>query len=115
MGRIPDPTALTADEWQRLAPLLAGAGKPGRPRQHSWRAILNATFYVLRTGGQWRCLPHDMPTRKTAYHYFRRWRQTQVWARMHAQLREHSGGGVTVQALQRHLRPANVAAVGAPQ
>jgi len=33
----------------------------GRPRIHSLREILNATFYVLRSGCQWRMLPHDFP------------------------------------------------------
>jgi transposase len=88
MERIPYPTDLTDDEWQLLEPLLPGSGKPGRPRKHSWRDILNAIFYVLRTGCQWRCLPHDMPTWKTVYHYFRRWRKAQVWSRMHTRLRE---------------------------
>jgi putative transposase len=88
MERIPYPTDLTDDEWQRLEPLLPDSRKPGRPRQHSWRDILNAIFYVLRTGCQWRCLPHDMPKWKTVYHYFRRWRKAQVWARMHTRLRE---------------------------
>jgi putative transposase len=88
MERIPYPTDLTDDAWQRLGPLLPGSGKLGRPRKHSWRAILKAIFYVLRTGGQWRCLPHDMPTWKTVYHYFRRWRKAQMWARLHTQLRE---------------------------
>jgi putative transposase len=88
MERSAYPTDLTDDEWQRLEPLLPGSGKPGRPRKHSWRAILNAIFYVLRTGCQWRCLPHDFPKWKTVYHYFRRWRKAQVWVRLHAQLRE---------------------------
>jgi putative transposase len=88
MERIPYPTDLTDTEWQLIEPLLPGAGKPGRPRQHSWRDILNAIFYVLRTGCQWRCLPHDLPKWKTVYHSCRRWRKAQVWARIHAQLRE---------------------------
>lgn len=88
MERIPYPTDLTDDEWQLLEPLLPGSGKLGRPRKHSWRDILNAIFYVLRTGCQWRCLPHDMPTWKTVYHYFRRWRKAQMWSRIHTRLRE---------------------------
>jgi putative transposase len=85
MERIPYPTDLTDTEWQRLAPLLPGSGKAGRPRNYSWRDILNAIFYVRRTGCQWRCLPHDMPKWQTVYHDFRRWRKAHVWARMHAQ------------------------------
>jgi putative transposase len=46
----------------------------GRPRIHSLREILNAIFYVLRSGCQWRLLPHDFPRWPTVYHYFRKWR-----------------------------------------
>jgi putative transposase len=85
MERTPYPTDLTDTEWQLIEPLVPGARNPGRPRKHSWRDILNAIFYVRRTGYQGRCLPHDMPKWKTVYHYFRRWRKAQVWSRMHAQ------------------------------
>jgi putative transposase len=88
MERIPYPTDLTDNEWQLIEPLLPQSRKPGRPRQHSWRDILNAIFYVLRTGCQWRCLPHDLPKWKTVYHYFWRWRKAQLWARIHTRLRE---------------------------
>jgi putative transposase len=87
MERIPYPTDLTDNEWQLIEPLLPQARKLGRPRQHSWRDILNAIFYVLRTGCQWRCLPHDLPKWKTVYHYFWRWRKAQLWARIHTRLR----------------------------
>jgi putative transposase len=86
MERITYPTALTDDAWPWIEPLLPGSGKPGRPRQSSWRGILNAIFYVLRTGCPWRCLPHDMPKGKTVYHYCWRRRKAQVWARIHARL-----------------------------
>jgi putative transposase len=43
------------------------------------REMLNAIFSVIRTGCQWRCLPHDLPKWKTAPHYFRGWRQRGVW------------------------------------
>jgi hypothetical protein len=46
----------------------------GRPRTHSLREILNAVFYLLKSGCQWRLLPHDFPRWPTVYHYFRRWR-----------------------------------------
>jgi transposase len=46
----------------------------GRPRTYSLREILNAVFYLLKTGCQWRLLPHDFPRWPTVYHYFRKWR-----------------------------------------
>lgn len=61
----------------------------GRPRAHEDRELLDAVFYVLRTGCAWRMLPHDfsMPW-QTAYHYFREWRIDGSWGRMHDSLRE---------------------------
>jgi len=45
---------------------LLALSKIGRPWQYPRRAILNAIFYVLRTGCQWRAMPHDLPHWKTA-------------------------------------------------
>jgi putative transposase len=88
MKRLPYPTDLTDNEWHVIAPLLPKAAHPGRPRKYAWRDILDAIFYVLRTGCQWRFLPHDLPKWKTAYHYLWRWRKEGTWTRIHARLRE---------------------------
>ena len=88
MAHLPYPTDLTDNAWPLLAPLRPESRNPGRPRQHSWRDLLPAIFSGRRTGGQWRCLPHDRPTWQTVDHDFRQWRTAPVWARIHAQLRE---------------------------
>jgi putative transposase len=55
-------------------------GKPGgRPRSIDVRAVVNAIFYLLRTGCQWRLLPREFPPWPTVYYYFRRWEQESVW------------------------------------
>jgi transposase len=51
------------------------------------REILNAIFYVLRSGCSWRMLPHDLPPWKTVYHYFRLWRLDGTWEHLNAALR----------------------------
>jgi putative transposase len=66
MEQIPYPTDLTDSEWQLIELLLPVTNKPGRPRKYTMRAMLNAVFYVLRTGCQWRFLRHDFPKWKTA-------------------------------------------------
>jgi putative transposase len=43
------------------------------------RAVVNAIFYLLRTGCQWRLLPREFPPWPTVYYYFRRWEQKSVW------------------------------------
>jgi putative transposase len=61
----------------------------GRPRIHSLREILNAIFfYILRSGCQWRMLPHDFPRWPSVYHYFRIWRIDGTWERINRAIRE---------------------------
>lgn len=60
----------------------------GRPRLHGLRAILDAVFYVLRSGCPWRLLPRDFPPWKTVYDWFRRWRIDGTWERLNTELRE---------------------------
>jgi putative transposase len=52
------------------------------------RQILNGIFYVLRSGGAWRLLPHDYPAWSTVSHYFRIFRNEGVWERIVTTLRE---------------------------
>jgi transposase len=57
-------------------------------REHSLRELLNALFYKLRTGCQWRDLPHDLPPWSTVHDYYRKWRRSGLLERLHAVLRE---------------------------
>jgi len=58
-NRSPYPTDLCDDVWEILEPLVPRAKPGGRPRAHQTSEILNAIFYVLRSGCAWRLLPHD--------------------------------------------------------
>jgi transposase len=55
------PSDLTNEQWAILEPLIPPAKPGGRPRSVDMREVLNAIFYVDRTGCQWRALPHDFP------------------------------------------------------
>jgi putative transposase len=81
-------TDLSDSEWARIDPHLPVPKAVGRPRVHLPRQILNAIFYVLRSGCAWRLLPHDFPPWKTVHHYFRIWRLDGVWERLNTALRE---------------------------
>jgi putative transposase len=60
-----------------------------RQRQHDLRrAILDAIFYLLKTGCQWCMLPREFAPWQTVYYYFRRWKQRGLIRRMHAALRQ---------------------------
>ena len=69
MEHTPYPSALTDKEWQWIESLVPTPSNTGPPRRYPLRAILNAIFYVLRTGCQWRAMPHDLPHWQTAYHF----------------------------------------------
>jgi putative transposase len=66
-------TDLTDAEFALIAPRLPGPSRIGRPRRVDLRAVLDAIFYLLRSGCQWRLLPREFPPRSTVYDYFRRW------------------------------------------
>src|SRR5205085_5999169 len=55
------PTDLTDAEWAILEPHVPAPKSGGRPVTHPRREICNAIFYVLRSGGAWRLLPHELP------------------------------------------------------
>jgi putative transposase len=82
------PTDLSDEEWSCIEPHIPTPKAPGRPRVHTLREVLNAIFYIVRSGCAWRLLPHDFPPWKTIYHYFRAWRIDGTWQRLHAALRE---------------------------
>src|SRR5918999_1794357 len=82
------PTDLSDDEWRCIGPHLPRPTGQGRPRLHGLRVILNAVFYVLKSGCPWRLLPRDFPPWKTVYDWFRRWRIDGTWKRLNAELSE---------------------------
>jgi putative transposase len=82
------PTDLSDAEWGCLEPHLPAPKATGRPRVYPLREIINAIFYVVRSGCSWRLLPHDFPPWRSVYHCFRQFRLDGTCERMHAALRE---------------------------
>ena len=86
-NRLPYPTDLNDQQWDRIAPMIPPAKPTGRPPRYDRREIVSAIFYQMRGGAAWRMLPHDFPHWKSVYHYFRLWRKTGLWQHIHDQLR----------------------------
>ncbi|WP_130589623.1 IS5 family transposase [Neochlamydia sp. S13] len=86
MIRKPYPSDLNNQEWQVLEPIICKK-KAGKPPMHSRREMLNAIFYVLRTGCQWIDLPHDLPPWKSVYSQFLRWKQSNLFEQINTYLR----------------------------
>ena len=85
------PSSLTELEWEILRPLLPARSSMslrGRPPEHSRRSIIDGILYIIRTGGAWRMMPHDLPHCKTCYHYFRLWAKQGLWEKIHHCLRD---------------------------
>jgi len=95
------PSDLTDSEWNLLAPLLPPAKQRGRRRTVNLREIVNAIFYVLRTGGPWDYLPHDFPSVDTVYGYFRQWKNDGTWGKINEVLR-----GKVRQAVGKEVEPS---------
>ena len=61
---------LSDAEWAIVAPLLPKPCDRGLRRRWHWREVLDAIFYVLRTGYPWRFLPDSFPPWRTVYPWF---------------------------------------------
>ena len=85
--RKPYPSDLTAEQWAIIEPLIP-VSKVGRPREVEMREVLNAIFYLNRSGCQWDMLPHDLPAKSTVYSYFAQWRDDGTWQRFMDALRQ---------------------------
>jgi transposase len=75
-------TDLSDAECSYVEPHVPTPKAPGRPRLHTPREILDAIFYIVRSGYAWRLLPHDFPPWKTVHHYFRTWRIDGTWQKV---------------------------------
>jgi len=87
MNKQAYPTDLSDAEWAIAEPLIPSAKSGGRKRTTDVREVLNAIFYLLRTGCAWRMLPHDFPNWNTVYTYFRNWRKDGTWQMLNDALR----------------------------
>src|SRR5262245_812633 len=88
------PSDLSEAEWLLIEPLIPIAKSGGRPRRVEMREIVNAMFYVVRSGCAWGMLPHDYPPWPTVYGYFWPWQRAQVWS----QINDALGEAVRLQA-----------------
>ena len=67
------PSDVSDDEWEFLLPYLTLMRDDAPQRSHDLREVYNALRYVVKTGCQWRMLPHDFPDWTVVYQQARRW------------------------------------------
>jgi putative transposase len=95
------PSDLADREWDLIKRLIPPAKPGGRRRSTDMRLVVNAIFYLGRTGCAWRYLPREYPPWETVYGYFRRWRIGGFWQRINDRLR-----ALTRQAEGRQSQPS---------
>lgn len=81
------PSDLSNEQWAVLEPLLELASdEPART--YAVRDIMDAVFYLNRTGCAWRYLPSDLPPWQNVQYYFYKWSNDGTWERVNAALRK---------------------------
>src|SRR6266545_6758443 len=78
---------LNDQEFATIAPHVAQKFGSGKKRTVNIREVLNAIFYRVKTGCQWRMLPTDFPTWNHVWYYYRTWRNDGTWERINTLIR----------------------------
>jgi transposase len=73
MARKPYPSDVTDDEWAFVAPYLTLMREDAPQRQHPLRDVFNALRWLVRSGAEWRYIPHDFPPWPAVYQQSQRW------------------------------------------
>ena len=112
------PHGLTDAEWELVSEFFERPG-PGRPSLYSRRAMVDACFYVVRSGCPWRMLPRDMPPWQTVYSQFRRWSTAgafeQTYDVLRARWREREGRAASPTATVIDSQSVKTSAQGGPK
>lgn len=72
------PSDLTDKQWFLIKDYF-DKGNYGKSRKYSQRILINAVFYIVKTGCQWRFLPKDYPPWKTVYSFYKRSKDKAIW------------------------------------
>ena len=73
MERHPYLSDVSDDEWAFVAPYLTLMTEDAPQREHSLREVVNGLRWIVRTGAQWRMMPHDLPPWAAVYQQTQRW------------------------------------------
>jgi transposase len=103
-ARKPYPSDVSDDEWSFVAPYLTLMTEDAPQRKYPLREVFNGLRYIVKTGGQWRWMPHDLPPWPMVYQQTRRWLEAGSFEAIIHDLR-------TVLRLAEGRRPEPTAAI----
>src|SRR3954469_13053568 len=86
-NRKPYPSDVSDEEWALVASYLALVREDAPQRTHDLREVFNGLRWIVRTGFQWRYMPHDLPPWEAVYQQTRRWLSARVFEAMVHDLR----------------------------
>src|SRR5258705_5261279 len=86
-GQVGYPSDVTGEEWAFVVPYLLLCREDAPQREYPLRAVFNGLRYLVRTGCQWRYLPHDLPPWPVVYQQTQRWIESHCFETMVEDLR----------------------------
>src|SRR5216683_813800 len=86
-GRVGYRSDVSDEEWAFVVPYLLLCREDAPQREYSLRAVFNGLRYLVRTGCQWRYLPHDLPPWPVVYQQTQRWIESHCFETMVEDLR----------------------------
>jgi transposase len=72
-GRKSYPSDVGDEEWNFCVGYLTLMNEAAPQREYPLREVFNALRYLVRIGGAWRMLPHDLPPWSVVYQQAQRW------------------------------------------
>jgi transposase len=82
------PSDVADEEWEFLLPYLTLMREDAPQREYALRELFNALRYIVKTGCQWRFLPHDFPPWTAVYQQARRWTEARAFEEAAHDLRQ---------------------------
>lgn len=101
-------TDMSDAAWALVEPHWPAPLPSERPRTTCLRSVVNAIFYLLQTGCQWRRLPRAFPPKSMVYHDYSVWRQRGVWTRLQWALHKLARRARRMPDVGDHRRPVRV-------
>jgi transposase len=104
---------LTDAEWEFFRPFLTERGVAGGRPPSNHRRVLDAIFWIARTGAPWRDLPAELGNWNSVWRQFRRWTESGIWEVLLQALADAGGRADAVQMIDSTIVRAHHCAAGA--